>query len=458
MTNSLKFKNILCILKFFYNDTFHGLFNRPFFRSKVNRYGIILILILLYLGYFYLNMVELNALSNIIQGRNSANLMFAAKMTLSSYFNVILILSALLFILVNSTVSLSKNSLFFAKTLPFSEKEVSVSQMIFKLSVALAFFELLIIIVIPTLKLIPMNIFTACLVLMTLHTLFISSFFIFDLIYTLVLKDTTFTKRILLTFALDFLIVVLVMVHFLVTRFKVDAWTSVQKESILVMTCIVFFASLMIGTIAYLLNSMFFAKDNIYVHLNYFKIVLPAFSIGLATTMPAIIRSKNFLYFWALLIVISIGSFIQNGLDGTLQLWLFLLPILGIVAITYGDAMISVRKLFSIYKISPLTELISLLGVSIILMSPALYVGIAEKQSLDPFMYGINIFFVATIAGFLFPKSQSNVNETIASVLTFVIMIILSALISFEGALYPSLIILLCVLYLILRKEYEVPR
>ncbi|WP_238535184.1 hypothetical protein [Fictibacillus macauensis] len=330
--------------------------------------------------------------------------------------------------------------------------------MIFKLSVALAFFELLIIIVIPTLKLIPMNIFTACLVLMTLHTLFISSFFIFDLIYTLVLKDTTFTKRILLTFALDFLIVVLVMVHFLVTRFKVDAWTSVQKESILVMTCIVFFASLMIGTIAYLLNSMFFAKDNIYVHLNYFKIVLPAFSIGLATTMPAIIRSKNFLYFWALLIVISIGSFIQNGLDGTLQLWLFLLPILGIVAITYGDAMISVRKLFSIYKISPLTELISLLGVSIILMSPALYVGIAEKQSLDPFMYGINIFFVATIAGFLFPKSQSNVNETIASVLTFVIMIILSALISFEGALYPSLIILLCVLYLILRKEYEVPR
>lgn len=214
----------------------------------------------------------------------------------------------------------------------------------------------------------------------------------------------------------------------------------------------------MIGTIAYLLNSMFFAKDNIYVQSNYFKIWLPMYSIGLATTMPAIIRSKNFLYFWALLIVISIGSFIQNGLNGTLQLWLFLLPIFGIVAITYADAMISIRRLLSIYKISPLRELVSLLGVSIILMSPALYVGIVETQSLDPYMYGINIFFVATIAGFLFPKSQSNVNETIASVLTFVIIIILSALISFEGALYPSLLILLFVLYLILRKEYEVPK
>ena len=458
MTNSLKFKNILCILKFFYNDTFHGLFNRPFFKSKVNRYGLILILTLLYLGYFYLNMVQLATLSKNIQDTHSADLMIAAKMTLSSYFNVVLILSAFLFILINSTVSLNKNSLFFAKTLPFTEKEVSVSQMIFKLSVALAFFELLIIIVAPALKLIPMNIFTAGLVLMTLHTLFIASFFTFELLYALVLKDTTGTKRLLFTFSLDFLIIVLVTVHFLVTRFKIDAWTSVQKESILQMTSIVFFTSLMIGTIAYLLNAMFFAKDNIYVQSNYFKLGLPAFNIGLATTMPAIVRSKNFLYFWALLIVISIGSFIQNGLDGTLQLWLFLLPVLGIVAITYADATISIRKLFSIYKISPLTELVSLLGVSIILMSPALYVGIVETQSLDPYMYGINIFFVATIAGFLFPKSQSNVNETIASVLTFVIIIILSALISIEGALYPSLLILLCVLYLILKKEYEVAK
>lgn len=205
MTNSLKFKNILCILKFFYNDTFHGLFNRPFFKRKINRYGLILILIFLYLGYFYLNMVELNTLSKNIHGINNADLMVAAKMTLSSYFNVVLILSGFLFILINSTVSLSKNSLFFAKTLPFSEKEVSVSQMIFKLSVALALFELLIIIVIPTLKLIPMNIFTACLVLMTLHTLFIASFILFELLYTLVLKDTTVTKRLLLTFSLDFL-------------------------------------------------------------------------------------------------------------------------------------------------------------------------------------------------------------------------------------------------------------
>ncbi|WP_210469310.1 hypothetical protein [Sporosarcina sp. 6E9] len=458
MTNSLKFKNILCILKFFYNDTFHGLFNRPFFKSKVNRYGLILILTLLYLGYFYFNMVQLATLSKNIQDINSAELMISAKMTLSSYFNVVLILSAFLFILINSTVSLNKNSLFFAKTLPFSEKEVSVSQMIFKLSVALAFFELIIIIVAPALKLISMNIFTAGLVLMTLHTLFIASFFTFELLYAFVLKDTTGTKRLLFTFSLDFLIIVLVTVHFLVIRFKIDAWTSVQKESILQMTSIVFFTSLMIGTIVYLLNAIFFAKDNIYVQSNYFKLGLPAFNIGLATTMPAIVRSKNFLYFWALLIVISIGSFIQNGLNGTLQLWLFLLPILGIVAITYADATISIRKLFSIYKISPLTELVSLLGVSIILMSPALYVGIAETQSLDPYMYGINIFFVATITGFLFPKSQSNVNETIASVLTLVIVIILSALISIEGALYPSLLILLCVLYLILKKEYEVAK
>ncbi|WP_430786890.1 hypothetical protein VBD025_15005 [Virgibacillus flavescens] len=458
MTNSLKFKNILCILKFFYNDTFHGLFNRPFFKSKVNRYGLILILTLLYLGYFYLNMSQLNTLSRNIQDIQSADLLIAAKMTLSSYFNVVLILSAFLFILVNSTVSLNKNSLFFAKTLPFTEKEVSISQMIFKLSVALAFFELLIIIVAPALKLVSVNIFTAGLVLLTLHTIFIASFFTFELVYTLVIKNTMGTKRLLFTFSLDFLIIVFVTIHLLITRFKLDAWVSVQKESILQMTSIVFFTSLIVGVIAYLLNALFFAKDNVYVQSNYFKLGLPAFSVGLATTMPAIVRSKNFLYFWALLLVISIGSLINNGFAGTLQLWLFLLPVLGIVTITYADTTASIRKLFSIYKINPMTELASLLGVSVILMCPALYVGFAETQTLDPYMYGINIFFVATIAGFLFPKSQSNVNETIASVLTFVIIIILSALISIDGALYPTLLVLLGVLYLILKKEYEVAK
>jgi len=73
-------------------------------------------------------------------------------------------------------------------------------------------------------------------------------------------------------------------------------------------------------------------------------------------------------------------------------------------------------------------------------------------------MYGINIFFAATIAGFLFPKSQSNINETIASVLTIILIVLLSVLVSIDGALYPTLAILLGVLYLILKKEYEVAK
>ena len=144
MINSLKFSNVLDILKFFYTDTFYGLFNRPFFKSNINLYGSIVVVILLYLGYFYLNMVQLTTLSNGAKNLETSHIMIAAKMTLSSYFNITLILSAFLFILVNSTVGLSKNSLFFAKTLPFSEREISVSQKIFKLSVALAIFELVI--------------------------------------------------------------------------------------------------------------------------------------------------------------------------------------------------------------------------------------------------------------------------------------------------------------------------
>lgn len=458
MINSLKFSNVLDILKFFYTDTFHGLFNRPFFKSKINLYSSIVVVILLYLGYFYLNMVQLTTLSNGTKNLETSHIMIAAKMTLSSYFNVTLILSAFLFTLVNSTVGLSKNSLFFAKTLPFSEREISVSQKIFKLSVALAIFELVIIIVAPALKLIPMSIFTALLVLLTLHITFIAGFLIFELLYALTLRRATGTKRLSLTFLLDLIIIILSTVHLVATRYKIDDWVSQQKESIFQITLTIFGVSAIIAIIAYLINNKFLAKDHVYIQSNYFNLRIPVIKIGLSTTMPAVIRSKNFLYFWGLAIVITIGSILQNGIADTLQTLVFLLPILGISAISYADATLSVRKLFNLYQIKPINELLSLFWVSIILMLPALLVGIIVVKSIDPYLYGVSIFIGAMITGFLFPKSQSNINETISSVLTFVIIIILSSLININDALYPALVVLLVVLYLILKKEYEVPK
>ena len=196
MRSSPSSKNILCLLKFFYNDTFHGLFNRPFFRSRLNRYGLLLLLTAAYLGYFYLNMVQLSTLTTNAKEADQATLLLAGKMTLSSYFNVVFILGTFMFILLNATVSLNRNSLFFAKTLPFSEREVNVSQRLFKLSVALVFFELLMIIVAPALKLIPMQWGIALLVLLTLHTVFIASFWILDFLYAALLQNMSGLKRI----------------------------------------------------------------------------------------------------------------------------------------------------------------------------------------------------------------------------------------------------------------------
>lgn len=453
MKNSLKFSNILIILKFFYNDTFHGLFNRPFFKSKFNRYGLLIFVTFIYLSYFYLNMVELRMLSDGISSSSASQIMSASKITLSSYFNVVIILGVFLFILVNSTVKLNKSSLFFAKTLPFSEREISISQKIFKLSVTLCIFELVIIIAAPILKLIHMSIFTAMLVLLTLHTVFIASFLVIESIYSFVLERFTGSKKLLINFLLDLMFMTISTIHLLVTRFKIDFWVSLQQITILQITLMVLTISSFIGILAYIINNRYLAKDSTYVEANYFK-GIPVIKVGLATTMPAILRSKNFLYFSGLIIIVSIVSIVKNDMSSTLQVLVFLFPVISFVAISYADATLSIRKLFDLYGIKPIDELLSLLGISIILMLPTLIVGIMAVKSIDPYIYGINIFFVATIAGFLFPKSQSSINETISALLTIVIVIILSALISIDGALYPALLVLLSALFIILKKEY----
>lgn len=458
VTNSLKLTNVLILLKFFFNNALQGILNRPFFKKKVNIYGFVCMVLIIYIGYFYLNIVEVSELSENITYIDEDEYIMLSKITMSSFFNIILILSVGIILLINLTINLNKNSVFFAKTLPFLNKEVIVSNILFKLSVALIIFEIVVVMVVPALKLMSRNLFTMVFIFSTLHVLFIAVFFVIELIYSSILRDKIGSVRWMLSFALDVLMVIFMTTHFVVTRFKVDAWIALQQASVFQMTSILFVSSLLIGLISFLINIKYISVNNIYVRSNYFKFGFPTFNIILATTLPAIIRSKNFLYFIAFLLVVSISSYVQVGVSAMFQILMFVLPLFGVIAINYADSTDKVRKFFNLYRITPVRELSSILVVGLILLIPTLILGFVEGQNDKLYLYGINIFIVSILIGFLFPKSQSNINETIASVLAIIVIILLSLMISLKGVLYLCLLFLLCILYFVLKKEYEVEK
>lgn len=76
------------------------------------------------------------------------------KITFYSYFSNTFVLGIIAYILVDNTVALDKNSLFFVKTLPFRKKDISLSFMLFKFVIMILLYELVMIISTPAIKLV----------------------------------------------------------------------------------------------------------------------------------------------------------------------------------------------------------------------------------------------------------------------------------------------------------------
>lgn len=458
MKNSMKFNNILNILKFFLNSSLNGLFKRPFLKNKVNRYTLICIFVLLYIGYFYLNLMEISTLSTNLKNSSSEELILAAKITLSSYVNLVNLIAAILFILMNSTFSLNKNSLFFIKTLPFTSKEISISQKLFQLVVALFLFELFMIIVVGGLKVISMSFGITLLFFLTLHLVFIVDFLMIDFVYKYLLKSKVGMKRIIYSFLFDLILLLFITYYFLILRFKIDFWISEQEITLTHLVYTLFISSICLILFVFFLHNKFESKEVTYIRLNYYKLPLSNVGGRFLWGIAAITRSVHYMYLTGMVIIFTMVESFQVGIKDTMQLLLFLLPMQGMTAIAYADAMIFQRKMFGLYRIKPFQELFQLLVTYSILSLPLLVISMISIKNIDPYVLSICIFSVATTMGLLFPKSESNINETIAAMLTVVSIILLFFLINIDWTLYPILIILNLIQYFILKKEYEVPK
>ncbi|NBK97223.1 MAG: hypothetical protein EOM50_04290 [Erysipelotrichia bacterium] len=76
-----------------------------------------------------------------------------------------------------------------------------------------------------------------------------------------------------------------------------------------------------------------------------------------------------------------------------------------------------------------------------------LLIGLLAINSISPYLYSLAILLVSLIIGFLFPKSMSNINETISAFLVMLMLMILSMLANIKWTLVPIIILLIIILY-----------
>lgn len=398
--------NTLCLYKFYFKDSFQGILSHPFLRKKYIRIILSLGFIFLYFFYFYINVKQVNIVKNIADSTTLNQLMIAKRQTLSSLYNLTGLLAGLIFLLLESGVHLNEKSLYFTKALPFSKKDIINSERLFYLTLALILFELYVFIIIPMLVLITTRLITAMIIVISAHFFFLGIFQMLRFIYSCL--HHRWGRRIY-----RLILIIVFYFHFVDIRYKIDSYIANKPINLLAIMMI----SMIVG-IALFLMSWSMQKDlNLYMRSEYKFIPACSHSVYLL----ALIRTR---FFKIVCILVAVLSFYCHFVIKDNEGLNFILPFLSLIFLYYGNTTLSLRRMFTHYRIKPLYELSWLTLFICIAGIPSLYVGIMTHHNVQVFLYGFNLSLSALILGILLPKRISNMNELITSIVIILLMMI----------------------------------
>lgn len=412
-----------------------------------------------YLWYFIENIILTVNVTDSLKNSDLDSLMVATRTTLMSYNNLIIIISAALYVFVHTLISLTKSSMFMTNILPYSKKEILLAQKVFRLGIAFISFELIMLMVLPLwARLEFISIADKVLVLTLFHSIFVATYLLVDCIYCLVsnyvIKSNILSISTTL-FILDIVVTSFCAIYF-IQRFKVEYIVGnidMNISSLIYVFLLV--SSIVILILVYLINK-YELNVPVYKKISYGMWKLPMIRLRLMIVFPAIYRHKSFIQFIFLITAFAITIFLYNfNIEETLYV-IANLSFLGVFpAIYYVDATVKVRKFYEFYRISVSREVISLIMAGLILSSPPLLVSLYLGETITGFLTTLSVYFLAVVAGLLFPSAQGNLNEVAATSVTGILALIIYFITS-QSNIYISILVIVVLVFMMtifLKKE-----
>lgn len=402
--------------------------------------------------YFLANTMETHSLMNVSKVAPQKSLLLAERITISSFFNICIILASYIEILINSTFNLNLNSLFITKVLPYSNKEVHLAIKLFKTAVGFLIYELFLLILVPSLNLIRLSPIGLLLFIIAVNLVYIDIFLTLDLLREILIKIAVKISQ-AINSVFSICLFLLISYYFFDLRFKLEMMIGNSSLSLFELV-INYFCFVVITLLVVVVLSLRLRVDiTTSRKMRFFKYTIPGFDFGLQPTMLSLVRNRLFIYLSGMLLLLITISFIQATKENTLQLCLFLLPAINIVGLSYYDTTFELRRLYPFYRISVFREIKSLIMVGITLNIPLLMIALFELQDIGDFIFGLDIFLASIVIGFAFPREQGVLNETISAILIIIIAIVLLSLVVFPWILWGVSLCLGVILWLILKNE-----
>lgn len=196
-------KDSLVIFKVLLNEVLNNVFSNSIFAKKQNKYIFAIIFVTLYILYYILNIFSIKNIKTP-QSQLGNEII---NTTISSLFNNIVIVTGVIYLMVEMTFSITNKMKCQLKILPFEKNSFLLAIKIFKAILGLAIFSVVFMLIIPMFKLLylPVNLLVTMMVLCNL--IFWVAFQLYYLVFTSLLVKVDFIKKYKLNFGL--LIVIL---------------------------------------------------------------------------------------------------------------------------------------------------------------------------------------------------------------------------------------------------------
>ncbi|MEQ9764518.1 hypothetical protein ABPS01_07695 [Streptococcus sp. ZJ151] len=446
MKNLKNYNNIWEILTLFINDSFHGVLNRPIFKSKFGRISIISSFFLAYFYYFYINAVEFARLG---QNRNDftlPELAMAIKLSISSYNNLSFIVGIFIFQLSQSIILIKESSLFTARMLPFLGLEIKYAIHLFKLVTSIVIYELCFIIMMPGLQVIG-DLPISVLLFFSCHCSFLVGYMASHSIYNFFNKyfNKYFSK---IKGVISFVILTSTMFYFYIGRFRVEFFLAKHIQPPIYLAVVSFLVMLIICLLLFLIP--YDDMEESFLGGRYLHIPLPRY---LTNVLKSVLRTKlcaSSLFIFSTLVIYSC---ITTDFNTMIKVMSPLYPFLNIMFLHYADSTLQIRKLYNLMGLSVKREWLEIVMTILIFQIPLLLVEVLFSKDFESLLWGVSLSIVSVIVGFLFPKSESSLNEVVSVILLLLSIIILITIKSSIFLIVTSLVILSLLLFYILIKE-----
>lgn len=452
MMYTSKYSQFKQLLLLYYKEVSKTITTSLVLKNKFAKYGLVLGCLACYGIYIWVNYQVKFLVSN--KQLDPA----VIALTYFSTISTIIVSTFLIFFITEINVTISRSTYYLLKCMPFSKELVSFSLYFFNLLINWLLFSLLVPLLIIVVSLYETNFMNYLGHILFAQLLFFLCYNLFVLFKSLMIRLFGRAEK-----RIDLIILSMFFFwYFFAMRFSIELFLSQVAFAYLKHVAIN-------NAVLLLMNGLLLAILYCYVSPNHYLIekseysqlkIIPRLKMNVFMKMfLQLSRNKSFILSYKIILIVAFTAFWDTkSPEMFMMTYIYYYSIVNIVLLKYYSQTERERKLYPLFRISIVEEVMALCLLCLLINIPQFiyYTVINNGSDIENFFISVLIFLLSLLFGIIFPIKKNSVNALVASIMMSVVgvaIIVISSTYQNSWILLGSILLSILSVYYLLKLE-----